>query len=117
MTAAKRCPRCDQTKPAGQFYRREAYLEGEESQALQRIVAGVERSRYARPGTTVTDIRTDTRHVVKAVSGVRRRKDRLRAAWWPADGLTEWRERRAALVRTLRGPWERLQDWRISRRG
>ena len=81
-----------------------------------RVVAGVERSRYAPPGATVTDIRTDTQTVVKAVSGVRRRKDRLRAAWWPTEGLLEWRERRAAVGRVLRRPVDRFQDWREARR-
>lgn len=103
-------PRGSTPRQAGRFFQREAYLEGEQNQALGRIVDGVERSRYARPGTTVTDIREETQLVVKAVSGVRRRKDRLRATWWPAEGVTEWRERRGALGRALRQPWERLQD-------
>ncbi len=109
-------PRGSTPRQAGRFYQREAYLEGDQSQALARIVDGVERSRYARPGTTLSDIRADTQHVVKAVSGVRRRKDRLRAAWWPADGLTEWRERRADVTRRVREPWERLQEWRTHRK-
>ena len=103
-------PRGSTPRQAGRFFQREAYLEGEESQALVRVVDGVERSRYAPPGTTVTDVRPDTHRVVKAVAGVRRRKDRLRAAWWPSDGLLEWRERREQLVRTVRGPWDRFQD-------
>jgi hypothetical protein len=106
-------PRGSTPRQAGRFYRREAYLEGEESQALTRVVDGVERSRYARPGTTALgDIRTDTETVVKAVSSVRRRKDRARALWWPSDGVTEWRERRAEVARLLRRPWERLMEWR-----
>ena len=110
-------PRGSTPRQAGRFYQREAYLEGEQTEALNRVVTGVERSRYAPPGATISDIRADTHTVVKAVSGVRRRKDRLRAAWWPTDGLIEWRERRAAVGRLLRRPVDRIQDWRAERRG
>lgn len=110
-------PRGSTPRQAGRFYQREAYLEGEQTEALNRVVSGVERSRYAPPGATISDIRADTHTVVKAVSGVRRRKDRLRAAWWPTDGLIEWRERRAAVGRFLRRPLDRFQDWRAERRG
>jgi hypothetical protein len=103
-------PRGSTPRQAGRFFQREAYLEGEESQALVRVVDGVERSRYAPPGTTLTDVRPDTQRVVRAVAGVRRRKDRLRAAWWPSEGLLEWRERRDRVVRTVRGPWDRLRE-------
>lgn len=104
-------PRGSTPRQAGQFYRRAAYLEGEESQALRRVVDGVERSRYARPGTTVTSIRHDTAQVVKAVAGVRRRRDRWRATLWPTDGVTEWRELRDRTRTVLRMPIERLQAW------
>ena len=109
-------PRGSTPRQAGRFYQREAYLEGDQTEALHRVVSGVERSRYAPPGATITDIRADTQTVVKAVSGVRRRKDRLRAAWWPTEGLIEWRERRAAVGRLLRRPVDRFQDWRDARR-
>lgn len=109
-------PRGSTPRQAGRFYQREAYLEGDQTEALQRVVSGVERSRYAPPGSTVTDIRIDTQTVVKAVSGVRRRKDRLRATWWPTEGLLEWRDRRAAVARVLRRPVDRFHDWREARR-
>ncbi|NYG05698.1 transglutaminase-like putative cysteine protease [Phycicoccus badiiscoriae] len=109
-------PRGSTPRQAGRFYQREAYLEGEQTEALARVVSGVERSRYAPPGATIADIRADTHTVVKAVSAVRRRKDRLRAAWWPTDGLLEWRERRASAGRRLRRPVDRFQDWRAERR-
>jgi transglutaminase-like putative cysteine protease len=108
-------PRGSTPRQAGRFYQREAYLEGEESQALKRVVDGVERSRYAPPGTTLTDVRPDTHHVVRAVSGVRRRKDRIRALWWPSDGLLEWRERRGQMTRLVRSPWDRWQERRADR--
>jgi len=110
-------PRGSTPRQAGRFYQREAYLEGEQTTALQRVVDGVEKSRYARPGSTaLTDIRQDTATVVRAVSGVRRRKDRLRATWWPNEGLVEWRDRRDAASAALRRPWDRLLEWRADRR-
>jgi transglutaminase-like putative cysteine protease len=110
-------PRGSTPRQAGHFYQREAYLEGDQSTALRRVVDGVEQSRYMRPGSsTVTDIRTDTATVVKAVAGVRRRKDRLRATWWPTEGVTEWRERRDSLGQVLRRPLDRFTEWRANRR-
>ena len=104
-------------RQAGRFYQREAYLEGEQTTALHRVVDGVEKSRYARPGSsTLTDIRHDTTAVVRAVSSVRRRKDRMRATWWPNEGLVEWRERRAAVAGAFRRPLDRIQEWRAARR-
>jgi transglutaminase-like putative cysteine protease len=103
-------PRGSTPRQAGQYYRREAYLEGDESQALRRVVDTLERSRYARPGGVLIDIHRDTHTVVKAVAAVRRRKDRLRATWWPSEGLAEWRDLRAAAGRRLRRPWEWLRE-------
>lgn len=77
-------------RQAGQFLRREAYLAGEDAEALSRVVATLERSRYAPPGAPMADIGTDSRAVVHAVRTSRRRKDRLRAAWLPQEGLQEW---------------------------
>ncbi|MFC8502359.1 transglutaminaseTgpA domain-containing protein [Pedococcus sp. NPDC057267] len=110
-------PRGSTPRQVGAFYQREAYLEGEQSTALRRVVDGVERARYARPGSTaLTDIRDESAAVVKAVSGVRRRRDRLRAVWWPTEGVVEWRERGDALAGFVRRPWDRFQDWRAARR-
>ena len=102
-------PRGSTPRQAGRFFQREAYLEGPETESLRRVVDAVERSRYAPPGTTLVDIREDTHRVVRAVSGVRRRRDRLRALLWPQDGLVEWRDRRAAAAQQLRRPWEALR--------
>jgi transglutaminase-like putative cysteine protease len=99
-------PRGSTPRQAGRFYQREAYLEGPEVESLRRVVDTVERSRYARPGATLTDIRADTDRVVHAVSGVRRRRDRVRALLWPQDGLVEWRERRAAAARPVQRAWD-----------
>ena len=90
-------------RPAGS--QREAYLEGREVESLRRVVKAVEDSRYARPGSTLLDIREDGQRVVHAVSAVRRRRDRMRAIWLPQDGLAEWRERRSAVASVLMRPW------------
>jgi len=109
-------PRGSTPRQTGRFFQREAYLEGPETESLRRVVDAVERSRYARPGTALLDIREDTHRVVHAVSAVRRRRDRLRAVLWPQDGLVEWRERRAAAAASLVRPWNRLRE-RLPRRG
>ncbi len=103
-------PRGSTPRQAGRFYQREAYLEGPESESLRRVVDTVERSRYAPPGTTVVDIREDTERVVHAVSGVRRRRDRVRAVLWPQDGLVEWRERRATVADPVRRAWDSVRS-------
>ena len=103
-------PRGSTPRQAGRFYQREAYLEGREVESLRRVVKAVEDSRYARPGSTLLDIREDSQRVVHAVSAVRRRRDRMRAIWLPQDGLAEWRERRSAAASVLMRPWARLRE-------
>jgi hypothetical protein len=103
-------PRGSTPRQAGRFYQREAYLEGPESESLRRVVDTVERSRYAPPGTAVVDIGEDTERVVHAVSGVRRRRDRLRAVLWPQEGLVEWRERRSAVADPVRRAWDSVRS-------
>jgi hypothetical protein len=109
-------PRGSTPRQAGGFYQREAYLEGPEVESLRRVVKAVEDARYARPGSTLLDIREDSQRVVHAVSAVRRRRDRMRALWLPQDGLSEWRERRAAVAGALTGLWSQLRA-RLDRRG
>ena len=79
-------------RQAGQYLRHEGYLTGEDAEALGRVVATLERSRYAPPGDPLPDIGPDSRAVVQAVSTSRRRKDRLRATWLPQDGVVQWRD-------------------------
>ena len=63
-------PRGSTPRQAGRFYQREAYLEGDQTEALQRVVSGVERSRYAPPGATIADIRQ--RHPDRGQGSLRR---------------------------------------------
>ncbi len=79
-------------RQAGQYLRHQGYLTGEDADALGRMVATLERSRYAPPGDPLPDIAPDSQAVVHAVSTSRRRKDRLRAAWLPQDGMSQWRD-------------------------
>lgn len=68
-----------------------AYLRPEEGEALGRVVATLEQSRYARPGADLADVSGDARTVWRAALGRRRRVDRLRALLLPDEGLRHWR--------------------------
>ena len=63
-------PRGSTPRQAGRFYQREAYLEGDQTEALRRVVYGVERSSYARPGHD--DHRHPHRHRAGRQGGVGR---------------------------------------------
>jgi hypothetical protein len=67
-------------------------------------VTTVETSRYARPGAPLPDISHDAHDVLRRVRSVRGRGDRLRAAWWPSDGLEQWRSWRDAAVGAMARP-------------
>jgi transglutaminase-like putative cysteine protease len=92
-----------------------AYLDQASGSALGRVVATLERARYAAPGAPVADVRPDARRVWRAASGTRRWPDRVRAALLPADGFRQWREARETVGRTPRAAWARLRD-RVGRR-
>jgi hypothetical protein len=58
MTAAKRCPRCGQTKPAGQFYRRRGDRQLSSScQPCTRAATREVRSRRQQDPTAVEGLR------------------------------------------------------------
>jgi transglutaminase-like putative cysteine protease len=79
-------------RQAGQYLRHEVYLTGADAEALGRVVATLERSRYAPPGAPLPDIAPDTHAVVHAVSASRGRRDRLRARWLPQEGVSQWQD-------------------------
>ncbi|WP_427385205.1 transglutaminase TgpA family protein [Janibacter sp. G56] len=79
-------------RQAGEYLRRRAHLVGEDQEALGRVVATLERARYAPPGVEVDDIGDDATRVIRAVSTGRRRWDRLWAATGGGDGMRGWRE-------------------------
>ncbi len=78
-------------RQTGDYLRHEAYLRETDAAALGRVVATLERARYAPPGAEIPDITTDTGVVVRAVTASRRRGDRVRAWWLPQDGTSAWR--------------------------
>jgi hypothetical protein len=79
-------------RQASQQLGRAAYLTDEEGAALGRVVATLERARYARPGgDPVTDVEEDARTVWRAALSRRRRLDRARALLLPEEGLRWWR--------------------------
>lgn len=69
---------------------RAAYLSPEEDAALGRVVATLERARYARPGADLPDVADDARTVWRAALGRRRRADRARALLLPEEGRRHW---------------------------
>jgi transglutaminase-like putative cysteine protease len=81
---------------------RSAYLTEDESAALGRVVATLERARYARPGADLTDVADDARTVWRGALSRRRRTDRLRALLLPEEGRRLWRGSLRRLVPTRR---------------
>jgi transglutaminase-like putative cysteine protease len=79
-------------RQASQELGRAAYLTDEEGAALGRVVATLERARYARPGgDPIQDVEEDARTVWRAALSRRRRIDRVRALLLPEEGLRWWR--------------------------
>ncbi|QIM20638.1 transglutaminase domain-containing protein [Phycicoccus sp. HDW14] len=70
---------------------RAAYLTPDEDAALGRVVATLERARYARPGAELPDVQDDASTVWRAALGRRRRSDRVRALLLPEEGRRHWR--------------------------
>ena len=81
---------------------RSAYLTEDERAALGRVVATLERARYARPGADLTDVADDARTVWRGALSRRRRTDRLRALLLPEEGRRLWRGSLRRLVPTRR---------------
>jgi transglutaminase-like putative cysteine protease len=93
------------------YYNREALLPSAASQALSRVVQGVENSRYAgSPQPPQEGLSADARQVVKAAAATRAGRDRLRAALWPSSGITQLRSARAHLAWLIRAPLRALSD-------
>ena len=90
-------------RQASQELGRAAYLTDEEGAALGRVVATLERARYARPGgDPIQDVEEDARTVWRAALSRRRRIDRVRALLLPEEGLRWWRS-------VLRRPGRRVE--------
>jgi TgpA N-terminal domain/Transglutaminase-like superfamily len=86
------------------YYDREAFLEGEASDALGRVLQTVEGSRYALSPPAPTGLAADARQVFKAAAATRRGRDRLRATLWPSSGVAQLRSARADFAWRIRAP-------------
>lgn len=86
-------------RQAGATLRHEAYLDEPAARSLDRVVATVERARYAAPGALLEDIGPDADLVVHNAQGKRRHLERLRALLWPMAGRRAWRALASRLTR------------------
>ena len=93
-------------RQAGRHLARDAWLREEPSEALGRVVATLERARYAPSGRGLPDVQEDSVTVWRAARGARRRREQLRATLLPGDGRRAW----TRLVRALapRSVWRAL---------
>ena len=96
-------------RQAGVRLTQDAILSGEPKEAMGRIVATVERARYAPPRAEIPDVSSDTRTVWHAALSTRQRSDQARAFLFPADGVRQWNDVRDAVVGWPREAWRRLR--------
>ena len=78
MTAVKRCPRCGQVKPAGEFYMRQRTLLSSYCRACQRAAARAYRRRRRQDPAAVDQLR--------AVDRARQRRHRTLGGQDPGGG-------------------------------
>jgi transglutaminase-like putative cysteine protease len=78
-------------RQASRLIGHDAYLSPDENDALGRVVATLERARYARPGSDLDDVTDDARTVWRGALSRRRRTDRARALLLPEEGKQAWR--------------------------
>lgn len=96
-------------RQAGARLTHDAVLSGEPKEAMGRIVATVERARYAPPNSPIGDVSSDARTVWKAALSARQRSDQARAHLFPRDGVRQWGDAKDALVEWPRAAWSRLR--------
>lgn len=75
----------------GRHYTRAAFLDDDADLAMRRVVATLERTRYARPGTEPVDLVKQVHQITRAAAGSRSRRLRLRAFFAPGDAVRWWR--------------------------
>ena len=78
MTAGKRCPRCGQVKPAGEFYRRHRTRLSSYCRSCQRAAARLARQRRRQDPAAVKQLR--------AVDRTRQRRHRTLGGPGPSGG-------------------------------
>ncbi len=75
-----------------EHYAREAYLDDAAQHSMGRVVATLERTRYARPDAQPVEIGEDIRRVTRAAAVSRPPRNRLRAFFLPSDGVRWWNQ-------------------------
>lgn len=96
-------------RQAGTRLTQDAVLSGEPREAMGRLVATLERARYAPARAEIPDVSDDARTVWHAALSTRQRSDRARALLLPADGVRQCNELRDAVVTWPREAWRRLR--------
>jgi transglutaminase-like putative cysteine protease len=86
------------------YYDREAFLDGEASDALGRVVQTLERARYGTTAPVSECLAADARQVLRAAATTRSHSVRLRAAVWPSGGVAQLRSAGTNLVWRIRAP-------------
>lgn len=97
-------------------YVREAYLDERADAAMGHVVTTLERSRYARPGSSPTELAEDIRTVTRRAATNRPWTQRLRAFLLPRDGVRWW-TRALTRITDAPGRWLDTAADRLSRRG
>jgi transglutaminase-like putative cysteine protease len=93
-------------RQTGTYIWDQSFLTKESRVALSRVVAAVERARYAPPDRDsdprhVSALEHDAHTVSANVVGSLQRSERLRATYWPTAGVTVWRRLSAAIARAV----------------
>jgi len=96
-------------------YSREAYLDDDAEESMSHVVATLERTRYARPGTEPISMTEDIRRVTRAAAASRSRRNRVRAFFLPGDGV-QWWSRHVTKATGAPGRWVDATVDRLPRR-
>ncbi|MDQ2757270.1 MAG: hypothetical protein M3Y71_12030, partial [Actinomycetota bacterium] len=96
-------------------YVRHGYLDDDTDASIGRVVATVERTRYARPGVVPPGVHDDIEKITHAVSQSRPTPQRLRAFFLPEAGVRWWSRQTAAVTRAP-SRWARALADRLPRR-
>jgi transglutaminase-like putative cysteine protease len=98
-----------------QHYVREAYLDGDANNAMGQVVATLEGSRYARPGTVPVVLAEEIRTVTRSAAANRPVPRRVRAFFLPQDGVRWW-TRALTRIADAPGRWLDTTIDKLSRR-
>jgi len=82
---------------------------------MSHVVATLERTRYARPGTEPISMTEDIRRVTRAAAASRSRRNRVRAFFLPGDGV-QWWSRHVTKATGAPGRWVDATVDRLPRR-